>query len=243
MTTSDEHRRLRELLGSYALDDLPPRDAAALRAHLDGCAACRSELADIAPLADALRGVDPDALTATIAPPPDLGDRIRSAIAAERAAAPARRRRRHPTQTWTLDRRLVAAAAAVALLATGAGLGTAASRLTAPAITATPPAAPLPVEQIRMTAADGLQADSAAIIAHTWGVEARFEAAGFEDGQVYRAAFRALDGRLLPAGEFLGTGENSLKCNMQAALLRQDTAGFVVQDTTGRTVLSADLPA
>ena len=243
MTAADEHRRLRELLGSYALGSLPERAAAGLRAHLDGCAACRAELADIAPLNEALRGVDPDALSDSPAPPPDLGDRIRAAIAAERATARARQRRFEPPgrALWQ-DRRVVAAAAAVALLLAGTGLGTVVGRATAPAVTAAP-AAPLPVEEIQLAAAEGVEAESAAIIAHTWGVEARFKAAGFDDGQVYRAAFLAQDGSLQPAGEFLGTGEKALVCNMQAALLRQDTVSFVVQDAAGRVVLSGDLPA
>ena len=67
------------------------------------------------------------------------------------------------------------------------------------------------------------------------------EATGFTAGEVYRAAFRSSDGRVLPAGEFLGTGESSLRCNLQAALLRQDTDGFLVLDADGWTVLSAEL--
>ena len=45
---TDGHRELREQLGSYALGHLPDGEALALRAHLDGCAACRADLADLA---------------------------------------------------------------------------------------------------------------------------------------------------------------------------------------------------
>jgi hypothetical protein len=64
---------------------------------------------------------------------------------------------------------------------------------------------------------------------------------GFAQGGVYRAAFRARDGQLLPAGEFLGTGEKKITCNLQAALLRPDTEAFVVMDAEGVPVLTATL--
>ena len=43
-------QRLRELLGVHALGHLGPGEDAAVRAHLDGCADCRAELAELAPL-------------------------------------------------------------------------------------------------------------------------------------------------------------------------------------------------
>ncbi|MFP5369831.1 MAG: anti-sigma factor, partial [Actinomycetes bacterium] len=125
------------------------------------------------------------------------------------------------------------------------GGGTLLGRSTAPTVSAQPSpsaSAVIPMERVAVRSlAEDVQAEEAAIIAHTWGVEARFVGAGFEQGRVYRAAFRSTDGRLLPAGEFLGTGAEELKCNMQSALLRSDTTGFVVTDEDGRLVLEADL--
>ena len=118
---------------------------------------------------------------------------------------------------------MTAAAAAVLVIAALAG-GTVFGRATAPELTATPPVTPLPIEDITLRAVDqSLDIESAVAVAHTWGVEAKFEASGLDAGEVYRAAFRAEDGRLLPAGEFIGVGDKALKCNMQAALLRDDT--------------------
>lgn len=250
MNTPQEHRRLRELLGVYALGALPGQEAAGLRAHLDGCAACRAELAEIAPLAEALRDVDPDALSELPAPPADLGQRIRERVAEEGALARARTRRDQRTDRARLrTRRLLTAAAAVAVLATGAGVGTVVGRSTAPGVVAapspaaSPSSAAIPLEQVPVVATAGLQVSTASVIAHTWGLEARFDGTGFTAGQVYRASFRSADGALLPAGEFLGTGAKTLKCNMQSALLRSDATGFVVTDQDGQTVLTAELPA
>lgn len=232
-----EHRQLRELLGSYLLGGLPPEAVSAVRAHLDGCAACRAELAELAPLADDLRGVDADALSDLPVPPADLGQRIRARIVEERRVVDARTRREHRRRA---ARRLLVAAAAVAVLAAAVGAGTALGRSTAPAVVAGPPARL--VEQVDLRAIDGqLRVERAEVVAHTWGVEAVFSGAGFEAGEVYRAAFRNEAGELVPAGEFLGTGEDQLTCNMQSALLREDTAGFVVLDADGDEVLAAEL--
>jgi hypothetical protein len=56
--TADEHQRLREGLPAYAGGTLGPAEAAPLREHLDGCAACRAELAQCRRLADGLRSRD-----------------------------------------------------------------------------------------------------------------------------------------------------------------------------------------
>lgn len=252
MSTPQEHRRLRELLGAYVLGALPAQEAAGLLAHLDGCAACRAELAEIAPLAETLRGIDPDVLSELPAPPADLGQRICQHVAEEGALARARSRRdQRDEQAHQRTRRLVTAAAAVAVLAGVAGAGTLVGRSTAPIVlaapspapSASPSPAPIPLERVPVVAAAGLKVSTASVIAHTWGLEARFDGTGFAAGRVYRAAFRSADGALLPAGEFLGTGARTLKCNMQSALLRSAATGFVVMDQDGRTVLSAKLPA
>lgn len=248
MTGADasDHRQLRELLGAYVLDGLPDDARTTVRAHLDGCAACRAEVAEIAPLAAELRRVDPDALTGVPTPPVELGERIRAQVAQERALAQARARRdARRAQVRRGTRRLLAGAAAVAVLAAAFGAGTLLGRSSAPTASALPTASPsarIPLELVAVRSlVRDVQTEQAQVIAHTWGVEARFAGSGFEQGRRYRAAFRSTDGRLLPAGEFLGTGGKVLTCNMQSALLRADTSGFVVTDETGREVLVADL--
>ena len=237
----DGHRQLRELLGAYALGSLPLDVAAPLQAHLDGCADCRAELADLAPLADALRHVDADALSDLPVPPVDLGDRIRARVSEERQLAQARvRREQRRNNTQKLTRRLATAAAAVAVLAAGLGGGAALERAAAPAVVAGPPARL--VERIELRALDQrLQVATAKVIAHSWGVEAVFAADGFVAGAVYRAAFRGTEGKLVPAGQFLGTGRKQVRCNMQSALLRKNATGFVVMDASGTEVLAVDL--
>lgn len=243
---SADHRQLRELLGAFVLGGLPEDARAAMRAHLDGCRVCRADLADIEPLVADLRGVDADVLSDLPVPPADLGERIRLRIAEEQRARRAHRARDERARRW---RGLVATAAAAVVAAGVVGAafagGTVLGRSSAPSVGALPApsaSAALPVERVDVRVLDArVGADEASVIAHTWGVEARFEASGFTEGAVYRAAFRSSDGRVLPAGEFLGTGGAPLRCNLQSALLRRDTTGFVVLDAGGRTVLSAEL--
>ncbi len=120
------------------------------------------------------------------------------------ARADERRRADRPRQG---ARRLLAGAAAVSVLAAAVSFGVVMGRSTAPAVVAAPAPSPsvpvIPVEQVPVVTSPGLRAGAAAVIAHTWGVEARFQGTGFTADEVYRAAFRARDGRLLPAGEFL----------------------------------------
>ena len=50
----DEHTSFRENIPAYALDALDVEDAAALEAHLQTCASCRTELADYRAVSDHL---------------------------------------------------------------------------------------------------------------------------------------------------------------------------------------------
>lgn len=220
-----EHRRLREQLGSYALGHLPRTHTAAVRAHLDGCTACRAELAEIAPLVDDLRAIDPDRISALVTPPPALGEQIRGAVAVERSLRDRRVRS---------GRLLTAAAAVVAVLAVGATGFAVGDRRGGDG--------PQPFEAVAVTSdVAGVSAD-AGVVPHTWGVEIKLRATGFEVGQSYAVMVRTEDGRQRSAGAFVGTGAREMNCNLNSDVLRADAAGFTVVDARGAVVLSADLP-
>ncbi|OSY35314.1 MULTISPECIES: anti-sigma factor family protein [Pseudonocardia] len=218
--TPDEHRALREALGDYAIGRLPRDETSALQAHLDGCADCRAELAEISSVLPALRRVDPARLDHTPFPPPDLGERIVSAARAE-GARPRQRPRWLP----------VASAAAVAILIGGA-VGYAAGDYDG-----------IPREPVAVQAMDPAVQATAVAIPHTWGVEIVLDADGFRAGSTYRVVVEADDGREVGAGEFIGTGENPMICNLNSSVLRSDASGFKVLDAAGATVLRGDLTA
>jgi anti-sigma factor RsiW len=94
MKTRNDCREWRESLGGYALGQLPGNERAGLEAHLDGCPACRAELALLEPVAQMLPHADPDRFGPAPQPPPELGARIAATIEGERQQERRRRRRR-----------------------------------------------------------------------------------------------------------------------------------------------------
>lgn len=227
------HRELREMLGAHVLGALGEPETVALRAHLDGCASCRADLEELAPLAGDLRLVDPDRAPGPVAPPRELGVRIARAVAAESVL------REHR------DRRAVRRGRLRAVLVP-VGAAAVAAVVTAIAVLpddAPPPAPAVAFEQLPLRPLDpAVSADTATVVPHTWGLEVRMVAAGFDAGQTYRGIVRTTDGRSLPAGEFLGTGAKAVTCNLQTAVLRADAVDFTVVDSAGRTVLDLPLP-
>lgn len=227
--TPEEHRTLREMLGAFSLGHLSAAEHASVQAHLDGCSDCQRDLAEIAPLASALKFVDANRVSEIATPAPDLGQRILAVVAIERAQRDRQARRRYV---------LVAAAAVSAVLAIG-GIGVAIGEKIAEAPVATAPV--VPIESVDVTSElVGTQA-SAGIIAHSWGIEIKLQAVGLQPGMPYSVVVTTGDGPRRSAGGFVGTGDNVMNCNLNADVLRPDATGFTVFDEAGQPVLSADL--
>jgi anti-sigma factor RsiW len=105
--TLDGCRRWREQLGAYLFDRIAPAERVALEAHLDGCADCRAELAELRPVAASLSAADPAHLGAPPAPPAELADRVLWQVRSARRAAFRRR--------WALRATAGVAAAVIAI--------------------------------------------------------------------------------------------------------------------------------
>ncbi len=119
------HEHWHDATAAYLLGALDEAERAAFEEHLAGCPACREEVDELAPAAQALpMSVDP------VDPPPALKARIMAEVEREAsllAAAgpeadrpPAARRRRRPS--WRIPR-LVPAALAAGLLVVGVAIG------------------------------------------------------------------------------------------------------------------------
>ena len=186
--SAESCREWRESLGAHALGRLPDEERAALDAHLDGCAACRAELASLAGVARLLPLVDPTRLDSAPAPPPALADRVVATICSEHRAS---RRRR-----WRLGLTLGGATAAVAaallafvVLPGGGGNGAPERHVTfgsAPRETQVPP---------------GMEI-SATLLPHAYGTEIHMYVKGAPSGTLCRVFLRGPDGRRMPAGTF-----------------------------------------
>jgi hypothetical protein len=110
---------VREDLAAYALGTLSAADRERADAHVDGCADCRSVLAEFAPLPALLSRVTIEDIAGAAVPAPDLLPRTLAVLRARRSR-----------------RRWVAAAAACVVLAGG---GAAAATLTRPSPSSPPP--------------------------------------------------------------------------------------------------------
>lgn len=85
--TADDHRKLREMLGAYAVGALSADDATRVLAHIDGCPECRELVAELVPIARALTAVDPAQLISAAPTSPPV-----EPLLAHLAARVARRR-------------------------------------------------------------------------------------------------------------------------------------------------------
>ena len=226
--TDPRHRELRELLGAFVLGQLDDVEAGRVRAHLDGCAACRAERDELAPLAVALRDVDPDVFDVVpVEPGPLLAARIERQVRVERTA----RSRR------TVLRRTATVAAAV-VVATGTGaVGYGLGR---PAPAPAPAAAPVvPLEPVAVTASTAGVRASADLVAHTWGMEIKLTATGLRSGSGYRMWVQSSDGSRHEAGGLIGVGAKTMHCNLNTDVLRRDATSFTLTDGDGTVVLTA----
>lgn len=84
---------VRTQLGAHVLGQLTPTETVSVEAHLEGCAECRREAAELAEVAGLLALANPERLGTTAPPPSDLLDRVFGRIAEERGLVRRRRRR------------------------------------------------------------------------------------------------------------------------------------------------------
>ena len=231
--TPAEHHDLRTSLGAHALGQLSPAEAARVEEHLAGCHTCRTEHGELLPVVGALAGLrttprdagnlgaagvagaEPD-------PPRSLEDRV---VRATRDAGDSERRLRwlRPAAGFA-----VGAVAASAVLAATVGLGQ----------EPTPPVA-VPLEAVEVRSPDpGVDAE-ADLVAHTWGVEVKLSATGFDRGGRYQVVVVGDDGEDYPAGGFVGTGTVEMHCNLNSTVLRDSASGFEVRDAQGRVVVTS----
>lgn len=210
-----------DLLGPAALGLLTAAEQQQLDRHLAGCAQCRQELGALTGVTGRLAALEPeDVRTMDLASSPARTEAVLAAVARAHAGQHRRAQRMQA---------VLGAAASIAVLIAGlVTAGTLDGR----------ERAPVPLEAVTVAAQDGVQA-SADLVPHTWGVEIKLEATGLTAGSPYTVEVTTTSGRVAEAGAFLGTGEATLTCNLNASVLRQDAESFAVLDDGGRPVLTA----
>jgi hypothetical protein len=183
MKIRNECRDWRELLGAYALGQLEGDEKIGLEAHLDGCAQCRAELEQLAPVAQMLPHADPARFESAPQPPPELGARIAATIGAERQKA--QRRRRRLFGGFALGGATAALAAAVLAIFVLGGGGDG-----------------QPEQQVRFAAVPKGVTIDATLEPHAYGTEIRMYVHGIASGTLCTVSLRGPGGVSYPAGTF-----------------------------------------
>ncbi|WP_308282707.1 anti-sigma factor [Pseudonocardia nigra] len=224
--TVESHRVLREQLGAYALGQLSGQRWRAMHEHLPVCATCRAELEEIAPVAGLLgasrhrlRLDELDDDTGATEPPPLPPELLAEVRAAHEPAGSGGVLRRW----WPA----IAAAAVVVAAVAGYTAGTTGRGPT------------VPLEPVAVRALNPAVDAEAALVPHTWGVEVKLTATGFTRGATYAVTVTDDAGRTVSAGQFIGTGEDEMRCNLNSSVLRADAASVQVIGPDGQVVLDA----
>jgi hypothetical protein len=208
-----------------AIGRLDDAEAAALAAHLDGCAACRAEAAELQPVADALGEADPGRAGAGPDQRPQPSPVLRQTVLARLAVDSARRRRRR--------------VAGLAGVAAAAVAGIVVAGLVVAVVTRSDDAAG---EEVALTGPPGGSAAATAVLdPKGWGTAISLEVSGLEPGRVYNVWLRAPGGGRVGAGSFVAVRTNGAMSVDTASALHADQASGIGISTGGRTVLYGHL--
>jgi hypothetical protein len=220
--TTEACRDWRGALGAAALGVIDPAEEVGLRAHLDGCPACRTELRDLKAVADALSAVSMTSVVSAPAEPSGtLGGRVMARVAEEREAKQRRRTRRIGVGVGALA--TIAAAITAIVLAVGGSTG--------------PPA-----HEIVMKGPQGLTA-TATLTDQPVGTAIDVKLSGLDPHEYYWLWLTGDDDEhRMGAGTFTGSREPS-EVSMSAALPLEKARRIWVTDEDDEIVLDARIPA
>jgi len=212
--TSEACRRWRESLGAYLLGHLSAEECVGLEAHLDGCAECRAELAELRPVSGALAAADPAHLGEPPSPPPELADRV---FALLRSAQRGRRRRR-----WSI----------------GAAAGIAAAVVALSVSLALRPSGHDDAEKFEFTALPAGVSAEATLYRRTPGVEVWIEVKGLTPGTTYAVWVERATGERVGCGTFNAV-RGDAHVVLPSTVQRRDTAAVGVSTSDGALVMRA----
>lgn len=212
--TQEACRRWREMLGAYLLGHLAPEERVALEAHLDGCAECRAELAELKPVATALAAADPEHLGTPPAPPAELADRVFERVRTVR--------RLHHRRRWALR----------------IGAGVAAAVIAISIAVVVRPAPKPQKEDVAFTTVPAGVVAKATLYKRAPGVEVWLQVRGLETGKTYSLWVERTDGEHVDCGTFYalpGTEHVVLPSNVK----RVDAVAIGVDDELGHSIMRA----
>ncbi|MGH9097666.1 MAG: anti-sigma factor family protein [Acidimicrobiales bacterium] len=202
------------LQAMHAIGRLDPDEESQLRAHLEGCPACRTETVELAGMGTALGLVDVGHLDDGMEPAIPLESATWERVRWER-----RRRVRMSTTRWAMAGMAAAAVAAIALVVVSIQ---------------SPPA---PTKTVALRGTPGVQA-SVVLTSKASGTQAIFKESGQKAGQVWTVSMETSPGSWWVAGSYRtlssdGQVEVTLSCGVPADQITH----VWVSDGAGHTVL------
>lgn len=218
----DDH--VRSLLGAFVLGHLEAGEADVVSAHIDGCAACREEAAELAPIAALLSLADAERVGSSTEPVPsrqmlvDVFDRINL-----------ERETRHRERRRSIARRVGAVAAALTLVGILA------------VATQQPASEQDPVSVVLTATLPGVRGD-AVVHADSDATWVELTTAGLAPGETYAVWLE--EGRTRersPLGTFTGA-EGDLYISLYSTLPRDRAASIGVSTIDGSTVMEGPIP-
>jgi hypothetical protein len=220
--TTEACRDWRGALGAAALGVIEPAEEVALRAHLDGCEACRNELRELVTVAEALSAASiTSVVRAPAEPSGTLGGRVAARVAEERDAQHRRRTRRMTAGVGALA--AVAALIAAIVLAVG-GSGDA------------------PANEVVMKGPDGATA-TATLTQQSAGTAINVHLAGLDPEEYYWLWLTGEDDeRRMGAGTFTGS-RTPTEVDLTAGIPLDKARRIWVTDEDDKIVLDARIPA
>jgi hypothetical protein len=223
--TTDDHRDWKLSLGAYALGDLPAEERAAISAHLEGCAECRTELrslegvAALLPLADPARIEQP-----ALRPPAELGARIEAQIAAETSREG--REKRRGRRRWWAGGAIATAAVAALLTLVVLPIGGENS----------------PAQEVHFASVPNGVSIKATLEPHAFGTEIQMYVKGVSSGTLCRVFLRDEQGVTFSAGSFRYRVGDDSEAELSSALDLSQAAEIGVH-AGGRTFVAPVDPA
>lgn len=204
--------------GEIAMEALGALDAAertALRAHLDGCAACRELADELAGTVGALALADPADVAPTAFVPPRLTAAVLGTLRTEARAA-----RRRTVVTWGACAAVGVAAASLAIVA---------------ALAATPGAAGSRTVTLHGTV-DAVA--SAVLTARPWGTSIAIDERGLPTG-VFTVSMRTSSGTWWDTGTYRSVRGATVTATMACAVPLHEITGVRVTSPSGAVALAS----
>ncbi|MFF5260099.1 zf-HC2 domain-containing protein [Actinomadura viridis] len=248
----------RASLGVYVLGAIDPAERARLEAHVEGCPACRDELAGLAGMPALLGRVNETQIAQVTGPPPELLDALLAQAAEGRrgwrgrlagalpGTLPGRGPARGPGPGAGRRRWLPAAAAACALLLAGALAGGAVVSLTgdrspaAPAPTAPPLVSTGPGGERLVAGAPGGRVKAEVVLySRKWGTKVELRLEGATYGERCRWYAVARDGRRDPLGSWYVAYKKGVGVYESSTMIPRDQLySFEVVTVEGRPLVT-----